>query len=324
MQDCSVRKSRKKLTREIRQVFESIFICVGLVTIPLLPRKMVLWLAAGLGRLAFCAARKLRRITLANLDVAYGASLSHQEKRAVATASFKASALLLLDVFWFKLFVKRRIERFVNVAPSLAPFFDQAPMVGITAHMGNWEVCGLALALRGAPMLSVAAPLNNPFADAVLNRTRRLTGQKVASRRGAVRAMLRELKSGGRVGLLMDQNVTPRKGGVFVDFFGLPVPVSNAAATLSVRSNAPIMVMMCVVDRRGCYELQGCAPIVVGDAGVPEAEATQAMTADIEKMIRKTPGQWFWMYKRWRYVPEDVDLKTYPFYAETYRPPQND
>ncbi|MBL7114498.1 MAG: hypothetical protein ISS35_01925 [Kiritimatiellae bacterium] len=319
-----MRKSKKTLSREIRQVFESIFICLGLVTIPLLPRKMVLWVAACFGHLAFCMAGSLRRITLVNLDVAYGDSLSHAEKHGVAKASFKASALLLLDIFWFKVFVKRRIKRFVRVAPSVQPFFDQAPMVGVTAHMGNWEVCGLALALRGAPMLSIAAPLNNPFADSVLNRTRRLTGQKVASRRGAVRAMLRELKRGGRVGLLMDQNVTPRKGGVFVRFFGLPVPVSNAAATLSVRSNAPIMVIMCVVDRHGCYELQGCAPIVVGDGGVSEAEATQAMTDDIEKMIRKTPGQWFWMYKRWRYVPEDADLEQYPFYAERYRAPKND
>ena len=41
------------------------------------------------------------------------------------------------------------------------------------------------------------------------------------------------------------------------------------------------------------------------------------MTSLCESVVRERPEQWFWMYKRWRYIPRGRSGDGYPFYAET-------
>ena len=312
-------KERKiKLRKSARQRLEAIILLLGFCIVPWLPRRAVMCLAGLIGRCAYPLMTRTRRIGLANIDVAYGNQLSPQQKERVLRKAYRSSALLLLDVLWFCVFAKHRIDRFVKLDASMEPFFATTPLIGVTAHIGSWEVCGLATARWGAPMLSVAEPLSNRFVDRILSGTRQRTGQRVTTRVGAVRAMLRELANEGRVGLLMDQNVTPKRGGIFVNFFGLPVPVSAAAATLSIRKKAPVMVCACVCSRNGEYTIYGYPPIDAAMQGLSVLEATQAITNGVEHIVRQNPEQWTWMYRRWRYIPKRCSPARYPFYAKMY------
>ena len=77
---------------------------LGLLAVPPLPRRMVVALAHTIAAVAWLVARRERRIGLANLDLAYGATLTPAAKRAILRESFYTFALLLLDVFWFSAF----------------------------------------------------------------------------------------------------------------------------------------------------------------------------------------------------------------------------
>lgn len=288
---------------------------LGLVTIPFLPRRAIVRLSLRFGNLAYRLSTKMRRVALANIDLAFGNTIDGAEKDAMVRQSFQTFALTFLDIFWFFRFTKARLVRWVVLDPSFESLFAPGAQVAITAHFGNWEAMGQACALRGRPPVSVAAPLVNRIADAVLDRARRATGQVIVSQYGAVKALVRALKDERLVALLLDQNTRPREGGIFVPFFGRQVPVSRVPAALLKRTGARLLFTFCAADACGRYRAYARGPFAANQAGNSEEEITAFIMAALESEIRANPGCWLWMYRRWKFVPEGVDIGIYPFYA---------
>lgn len=305
-----------KLKKQARQIAESLLICIALCTLPFLPRSWILCLARSLGKAAFRLSASLRKIAMANLEVAFGNTISTAEKEAIAKESFQTFALVMIDLFWFGVFSKKRIMSYVKMDSSCRFYFETKPAVAVTGHIGNWEILGQAVSVQDSPLVSVAAPLENRFVNSILNRARRTTGQKVVAKEGALKTLLKTLKNGERVALVMDQNVLPEEGGEFTNFFGLQAPFSKAASTLSQRTGADVVFMFCVVDKDGDGYTAYCIPPL--RARGPDAESrdiTQEIAKTLEQEIRKHAGQWLWMYKRWKYVPSGESIEDYPFYS---------
>jgi len=293
-------------------------LCFGWFVIPRLPRPIVVALAAWMGRLACFFSRKLRRVAIANLDLVFGASLSKKEKAALLKSCFRHFSLLVLDILWFSRKPAERLEAWVKWDESTDLIFQSGAQLMLASHYGNWETMGLAYAAKGQPLMSVATPLKNPKVDRFFIRLRQQTGQIIIPRRGAVRKLLQGLRSGNKMAVLLDQNTSPRQGGVFVDFFGRPVPVSSAPAGLAVTTGTPVFTVLCTPDRRGRYTVRLYDSLTPDPAAAdPVADLTGRMTRSMEKVIRDQPEYWCWMYKRWKYIPPGADPADFPFYAKS-------
>lgn len=303
------------LRNKTRYFGECAAVCLGFVFIPFLPRSWVLGLSRVVGNIAFRFSRKLRKVAMANMDIVYGADISLDRKEEILAAAFRNFALLLLDLFWFAIFTLRRLKRYVVFDSSIEYYFNTVPIMTVTGHIGNWEVMAQSVSLRNAACSSVATPINNTFVDWVLNRQRRVTGQEVIPRRGAVRSILKRLRNKGRIAMVMDQNTLPESGGVFVNFFGLPVPISNAVEVMTLRTEVPILFVYGVLGDKGIYHICALPPLKSGDAEYAEGMITQKIAALTEVVIRKYPDKWLWMYKRWKFVPQGVPMDGYPYYA---------
>jgi KDO2-lipid IV(A) lauroyltransferase len=123
-----------------------------------------------------------------------------------------------------------------------------------------------------------------------------------------MRDMLRTLREGRSVGVLLDQNVTASEG-VFVDFFGRPSCTNKGMALIAARTNAPVIPMFTHRIAPGKNEIIYMDEIPLADTGDKEADMvanTQNYTRAIEDFIRKYPDQWFWMHRRWKSRPEDA------------------
>ncbi len=282
-----------------------------------MPRKLVLKISRCIGAFAFHACGRFKKVAMANLDLAFGGDLTQEAKTAVAVKSFQTACLMFLDIFWFSVFNSRRISAWVTMDSSCDHFFKASPGIIVSAHMGNWEIMAQAVALHGHPCLTVVAPLENPFVDKIMNRFRRMTGQQVKERQGAVRALMTCLKKGGKIALVLDQNTHPRDGGIFVPFFGVDAPVSKAAASLQIHTGADIVLTYCLAMDDGLYKICSLPPLQLnGKDPHSEKSVTCAITSLIESVIREHPDQWLWIYKRWKYIPADALPEKYPFYAK--------
>ena len=305
------------LRRRLRFKFEAFVFSLALRGIPTLPRMVILRIAATAGYLAWWLARRDRKIAMANLDLAFGDTLSSREKHAIVRKVFSNFVRTGLDYFWFSRDRKQRLERWVVMDESLRPWMRKGALVAVTAHFGNWEILGWLTVYHGSLIASVAKPVKNPLIDAEINRLRRQSGQLIIPRDGAIRSLVRVLKQEGTVALLLDQDTLPSDGGIFVPFFGVPAPIATAAGGLALKLKTPMIMAFCTCDEKGVYRAYCPDAFLPADLeGMTANEITVRVTECLEREIRKNPGCWLWTYKRWKRRLPDFDASRYPFYAD--------
>jgi len=301
----------------LRFHLEAGLFALALRLIPAFSRKTIMSLARVGGRLGWVFARRDRRIAMANLDLAFGDTRTVREKHGIVRQAFTTFAQTGLDYFWFSRDREQRMREWVVVDEAARIWMKPGRLVGVTAHFGNWEMLGWLFALHGATIASVAKPVKNPLIDAEINRIRSQSGQHIVPREGALRALVRTLKNEGTVALLLDQDTLPEEGGVFVPFFGVPVPISSAGSGLALKIKAPILLAFCVCKSDGhyhCYASNVFRPEEV--EGMSSAELTAKVNTALEEELRKNPGYWLWSYKRWKRRLPGIDPSRYPYYAD--------
>ncbi len=311
-------------SKKVLFAIETIMTRLGLVILPTLPRWAVLACARAAGTIVYWTAPKQRQITLSNLDIAFGERLSSRAKQRIAHGAFYTTALVMLDLFWFSRHTEQRVRRYVTLDPALQTHVYTQPMIGVTAHFGNWELLSKALGIYGFAHVAVATPLANPAVDAIIGAGRSIAGVEIVTRQGAIRGLLRALRQKKHVALLLDQNTKPEEGGLFVRFFGLSIPMSTAAAVLSERTGAPVLPIFCRAEANGAYTIYSLPPLKHMDPAIAGNNIIHTITQKIaslfEQEISTQPKQWLWMYKRWKYIDPNWPAAAYPFYAKPLRP----
>jgi KDO2-lipid IV(A) lauroyltransferase len=177
----------------------------------------------------------------------------------------------------------------------------------ITAHLGGWELINFALAEKGYRGEFLVRRGKNHALNQLMDRIRTRFGTCTLDRRSAARLMLKRLRSGSPIGLLVDINVV-RDQGMFVDFFGVRASTTFMTAKLSLRTGAPVVPIFAPWDeRRRRYMIRVVEPLTVEPSGVEENDIrlmTEKFTQIIEDEIRSYPDQWLWIHKRWRTQPK--------------------
>lgn len=177
--------------------------------------------------------------------------------------------------------------------------------LGLSAHLGNWEMLSVAHRLTPYSLAVVVRPLDSPALQALAERARLKTGVEVISKRRALAPVLSALAAGKIVGILLDQNAS-RREGVFVPFFGRPASTSRALAVLALRTGTPIVPIFARRDRDGRHRVIIEPPLATpstGDRARAVIELTAACAGAIERAVRQAPEQWLWMHDRWRTRP---------------------
>ncbi len=204
-------------------------------------------------------------------------------------------------------------------------------IIFVNPHLGSWEASGvMAPFYAGVDMVAIAKPVRNPYLNRLLNRGNReqVTGLEIIFSRGAIRASLKALREGRGVGTLIDQNTRVRDGGVFVNFFGLPVPSSTAPAGLKRYCDAhgiPAVIIYGTSVRHPDGRVVAHSRRLSRPFGeyADDAEVLQELMEISEEYIRRYPEQYLWWYHRFQYIPPDCppELRSrYPFYAAVARP----
>jgi KDO2-lipid IV(A) lauroyltransferase len=177
----------------------------------------------------------------------------------------------------------------------------------LTAHIGNWEIAGLMIADMVGSLLTVARPMDNPLLEAHLRAIRERLGQSLVDRRGALRHVLRHLRQGGSVAMLIDQN--QRHGGVFVDFFGRPASTVPSPAAIALKHDIPVLAGYGHRAEDGSHHVLHVEPplelIRTGDHEADVVANTALFTSHVEQWVRRHPEQWFWLHSRWRKRPPE-------------------
>lgn len=245
---------------------------------------------------------KLRRIASINLSFAFPA-ISAEECKRIIDGVFRNIARLLLAIARFPDIDRSNVSDWIGYE-GLENYLrakEQGRGVLIaTAHLGNWELSAFAHALMTEPMNVMVRALDNPLVDVLIEQRRTLSGNRLVFKRDAARAVMRALRNGEAVGILIDQNTTPAEG-VFVNFFGKQACAGSAFVKLAYHSKAPVIPGFALWDQAAKrYVLRFYPEIeMTGD----EVADTQRIHACFEAIIRQYPDQWMWIHRRWKTRP---------------------
>src|SRR3954471_14234584 len=274
------------------------------------PCPMPVVLAAGtlLGWLFYALDRQHRRLALSNLEAAFPGRPA-AERAAIARDMFAHFGRLLMVLLKFSTMSPSRMldrvefegEERVEAAHAL----DRGVLL-FTGHFGFWEINALVHALRLHPMAVLARPLDNPLLHDLLERVRGLTGNSVIYRKGALRRVLRALGANKAVALLIDQHI--HTDAVLVDFFNRPAATTTALAAIALRTGAAVIPVFALPLPGGRFRMVYEHAVEPPSADDPDAIRlfTQRCTDVLEMYVRRYPGLWLWMHRRWR----DVDPAT--------------
>jgi KDO2-lipid IV(A) lauroyltransferase len=173
-------------------------------------------------------------------------------------------------------------------------------VVVVTGHVGNWDLGACSQAAAGVPLHVVTKTLSARGLSRYWMERRRAHGVVLHGASGSLGALVAALRAGEVVGLVVDQRAD--QGGIDVPLFGVPARTSVAAATLALRTGAPLVPAFVTRDARGRHTLHIEPPIEidhtlpVGDA---IATATRACNEALERAVRRAPEQWLWLHRRW-------------------------
>jgi KDO2-lipid IV(A) lauroyltransferase len=268
-------------------------------------------LGGAIGRLAWALSPGLRRDMRAGLAAAFPGR-SQAERDAVARECLVHLGWLGGELIRFA-GSNDSLEHYVEVAPEAVATLRRARLSGrglvlVLGHIGNWEFTS-----RLAPLLGnvgvIAKRSWHRSLDDLAERARARNGVATLWRGDARtgRDMLRLLKGGGTVGILIDQDIQSVQS-VFVPFFGRPAATPRGAADLALRFGAAVLVVTCHrrPGRGAGHRLE--VTEVAYEPHPPELEAevvrlTATCTRLQEEAIRRHPAEWVWMHRRWKTRP---------------------
>jgi KDO2-lipid IV(A) lauroyltransferase len=280
----------------------------------MLPMRGVIALGTLLGWLFHTVDRPHRRLALSNLEAAFpGRPVS--ERVAIARDMFAHFGRLLMVLLKFSTMkpedMLARVEFEGEERVRAAHAAGRGALL-FTGHFGYWEINALVHALTLGPMAVLARPLDNPLLNDLLERVRGRTGNSVIYRRGALRRVFRTLEANQAVALLIDQHI--HTDAVYVDFFNRPAATTSALAAIALRTGAPVFPVFALPLPDGRFRMVyehavDPPPAADGDA---LRDFTQRCTDVLEMYVRRYPGLWLWMHRRWRDVEPATEKGMFP------------
>src|SRR3989338_3298151 len=124
-----------------------------------LPLGFALWLGRRAGDAAFFLNMERRAIGYANLKAALGDKIPPKERLCVIRGEYRNLCESFMEVLRFPIMDERYANRYIkfeNGARITEALNKGRGVILITAHFGNWELSGVAAAMKGYPLRVLA------------------------------------------------------------------------------------------------------------------------------------------------------------------------
>ncbi len=224
--------------------------------------------------------------------------LSYSESRKIVQNVPNNVGRTLIEIYSGEQFIKR-VENAPLVGPGVTALEEaratDAPLVLITAHIGNYDAVRGKLSRQGLPMAALYKPMSNTlFNDHYVNAIQTIAEPVFPTDSTGVPALVRHLRGGGTIGIVGD--VASRKAPV-LKFFGHDAHTPVSAAEWALRFDAPLIPIYGLRQEDGLsFELFVDEPIT---SSTPE-EMMQRYNDSVEAVARQHLDQWFWIHRRWK------------------------
>jgi len=292
-----------KRNRKIRHFLEALLIWTLPQALRPLPWKARVRVGGKLIGGAVRLVPSLKKRITDNLALIYP-DMPEAEKKALTKRICRNIGERFIEVFYNRAFRKHVGE--IRYAEGAFDEIISAQKAGravimVSGHFGQWESVRIVLARMGYETAAIYKENANPYFERHHAKEVAIGAPMFATGAAGTRKMIKHLKSGGLLAVLLDQRAGD---GVPIDFLGQPALTSTAMATLANRTGALLVPAYGVLrpDRQSC-DIFIEPPIPHGDPVV----MTTALNDSLSARVQKNPEQWYWLHKRW--ARPDLNIK---------------
>ena len=253
-------------------------------------------------------APRLRRHkrALQNLAIAFPEK-TPDEREAIARAMWGNLGRVMAETMSIDRLVEQK-DRFEFVSKTVLDRYQGklGPAVGVTLHMGNWELAILPFTEAGGNPAAIFRMVKNPYVDAYLRGQRKglfpggLFGKgQIEENQRTARIMTDYVRQGGRLAIVSDLY---DRLGIPVPFFGKPARSVMVPAMIARRVGARIWMGRCLrvgTSSRFRIELKELRVPRTANQADDIRQTTAAMQAQFEAWVREAPEQFMWSNRRW-------------------------
>ena len=271
----------------------------------LLPWRAVQAVGAAIGWLMWKLPNRSREVARINLAKCFPALSAVERKALLGRAlmdigrTFTESACAWIWPAQKSIDLVREVEGLQVLQAALA---SGKGVVGITSHLGNWEVLNHFYCAQCKPIIFYRPPKLKAV-DELLQKQRVQMGNKVAaSTKEGILSVIKEVRRGGAVGIPADPEPS-LSSGVFVPFCATQALTSKFVPNMLAGGKAVGVFLHAVrlADGSGYKVILEAAPEGMYSDNVEEGVA--AMSAVVSRYVQRYPSQYMWTMKRFKKRP---------------------
>ncbi len=308
-----MRKRLRRIRKRIKNWLIYVAVKSGVKWLLTIQRDTAIKFMQRLSFLGYYLVKQERDKTIRHLKKIFGEHKSDLEIQDMAKGVFHNLGRNMADAFTIERFNAGNIDNYVqstgleNLEHALSLGNG---VIALTGHIGNWELMGAYLSMKGFPINVVGAPSYDPRLDELIIKNRKSSGMKYIARGSATRSIIRALKQNEVVGILIDQD-TKKVEGVFAEFLGHPAYTPIGPVILAMKTSSAIVPMVIHIRKDGTHliRVKPKLPLKIeGDDQNNLHHNIQLCNDALSEFILEHPTQWVWMHERWKTKPSDVKV----------------
>jgi phosphatidylinositol dimannoside acyltransferase len=244
------------------------------------------------GAITYAVQPRRKRKLCAHLHSRAAGGLPIGEARRRARASYRNYARMIVDTIWIhaigldEMFEHGWIDGVENMHNARD---SGRGGILVVVHFGSWDIAASMALAAGHSVTTVMAPVGTPSITALVGWSRKVKKMELFAPAAAARGLLRALRAGRLVALLVD---IPEGGPTTeVDFCNGPVRFTTGPAVLARVTGAPLLPTSCWREPSG-YRVHVRGPLHPAD-GEDDDAVMQRVAAVLEDDIHRIPEQWY-------------------------------
>jgi len=285
------------------------------LVLSLLPPRRAYGFGAFWGGIWYRCARKRREIAIDNL-LQSGVANTPDEAARLACEAFRHFTGHMLEKVKAPRFLtaenwRQHIDIEASDETMALMLHADSPVLMVTAHLGCWEIAGFWASLF-RPVYVMAQPMKNPYVQRFLVEGHFRTDVTVVPKSlGLSPELFRALNERrAALALVVDQHAG--RNGFWLRVFGRPASMHTSPARLHFMTGFPLIFGVFVRTGPMHYRLILDPPLRLPATEDKERDTRlllKGLNRRLEALIRRYPGQYLWMHKRWRTPPEGVQIE---------------
>lgn len=298
----------KNIRRKVRYSLVFRFVQFLIFLSNVVPRITWLKFCGWLGRITCTFAAGTRKLVVQHLTFAFGNEKDKEEIEKLCRKVFE-----MLGKNTGEMLRATRVKTLADLEGFLVTdglenyttaIAKRKGVIFLTCHLGAFDLQVSNMALRGLNPNIIGTPLKDERLNELLWDYRNMHGAIAIERGRETFRLIKVLKSGGSVALLIDQDTKVKSR--FVNFFGKPAATPVGATVLAMKTGAAVVPTYVYLGddwKQHMFILPEIPMRITGDDESDMVYNTQVLTNFIENTIRKHPEQWVWMHERWKTRP---------------------